>query len=104
MIRTGVTAVVLVLAFVAAACGDPVEGKRGAELFGVACAHCHGSDLSGGVGPALGAGSPASGLTDAQIGGAISVGPGSMPSFGRRLTNDQIESLIAYLRLLQAGG
>lgn len=104
MIRTGVTAVVLVLSLVAAACADPTEGKLGAELYDATCAHCHGTDLSGGIGPALGPASPSSGLSDAQIGGAISVGPGSMPAYGRRLTNEQIESLVLYIRLVQAGG
>jgi mono/diheme cytochrome c family protein len=79
-------------------CSDASEGKFGDELFGTTCAHCHGSDLAGGVGPPLGLGSGAASLTDEQISGVISVGPGAMPSFASRLTDDQIESLIDYLR------
>ena len=79
-------------------CSDAPEGKYGEDLFGTTCAHCHGSDLAGGVGPPLGAGSGAASLTDEQIAGVISVGPGAMPAFGGRLTEQQVESLIDYLR------
>lgn len=46
----------------------------------------------------MGVGSNAASLTDAQIAGVISVGPGAMPSFARNLTDEQVESLIDYLR------
>ena len=93
-----VLVVVMLVAVVLTACSDASEGKYGADLFGVTCAHCHGSDLDGGVGPPLGAGSGAASLTDEQIAGVISVGPGAMPPFGGRLSDEQIASLIDYFR------
>ena len=67
VIRTGATVVALVLALAATACSDPLEGKVGVELYDVGCAHCHGAALNGGIGPAIGPGSPSGELTDAQI-------------------------------------
>ena len=88
----------VLLAVVLAGCGDVSEDKYGEDLFKTSCAHCHGSDLAGGVGPPLGAGSNAASLTDEQIAGVISIGPGAMPSFSGRLSDEQIDSLIYYLR------
>ncbi len=99
--RVVLVAVTLV-AVLLTGCSDASEGKYGADLFGTTCAHCHGSDLAGGVGPPLGAGSGAASLTDEQIAGVIGVGPGAMPSFASRLTDEQVESLIDYLRERQA--
>jgi len=93
-----VLVVAMLFAVVLTGCSDASEGKYGADLFGTTCAHCHGSDLGGGVGPPLGAGSGAASLTDEQIVGVINVGPGAMPAFGGRLSDEQIDSLIDYLR------
>lgn len=85
-------------------CSDPTEGRFGEDLYQVGCAGCHGADLTGGIGPALGPGSNAAQqLTDEQIAGAIAVGPGAMPGFATRLTTDQIDSLVLYLRTEQDG-
>jgi cytochrome c551 len=92
----------MLVAVLLAGCSDASEGKYGDELFETTCAHCHGSDLAGGVGPPLGRGSGAASLTDEQITGVISVGPGAMPSFSSRLTDDQTESLVDYLRERQS--
>ena len=90
--------VVMLVAVVLTACRDASADKYGADLFGVTCAHCHGSDLGGGVGPPLGAGSGAASLTDEQIAGVTNIGPGAMPTFGGRLSVEQIASLVDYLR------
>lgn len=85
-------------------CGGSLEGKSGGGLYGVGCAACHGADLSGGIGPDIGPGSNADiGLSDQQLSGVIRVGPGSMPGYGRRLTEAQIDSLVVYMRLVQRG-
>lgn len=90
-------------AVIIAGCADDTAGKFGQELFEQTCAVCHGADASGTPGrPAIGAGSNAVQLSDEQIRGVMEVGPGVMPSF-RRLTSDQIDSLIEYLRILQSG-
>ncbi len=93
-----VAAIVVLVAVMMTGCSDASEGKYEADLFGTVCAHCHGNDLAGGVGPPLGAGSAAAVLTDEQIVGVITVGPGAMPAFGSRLTDEQVESLVDYLR------
>ena len=94
--------IALALVIVVTACNDPLEGKGGEELYRETCAHCHGVDLSGGIGPAIGQGSNADvELTDTQIRNVIKIGPGSMPGFDDRLSEGQIDSLVAYLRLVQ---
>ena len=92
--------VVAVAALLAASCAGSTEGLVGAELYARTCAACHGPDGEGGTGPPVGPGSNATSLTDEQIAGAITVGPGSMPSFDR-LSDEQVASLVAFLRELQ---
>jgi cytochrome c5 len=96
---------IIVFAFVLTGCsGTPSADTLGADLYGVSCARCHGTDLNGGIGPALDAGSKtALVLTDEQIADVIRVGPGAMPGFGR-LTDEQVDSLVDYLRQRQADG
>lgn len=98
--RLVVSVVVGVLAVFAGGCVSGSEGKFGEELYQHSCATCHGEDLGGGIGPALGPGSNAIDLTDEQLAGAIRVGPGSMPGYGH-LTDDQVDSLVQYLRQRQ---
>jgi mono/diheme cytochrome c family protein len=87
-----------------AACTAPFAGKTGDALYHQACAQCHGRDLSGGTGPAIGPGSNTDlNLSDRQIAGVIEVGPGSMPGFGDRLTLEQVDSLVTYVRSVQQG-
>jgi mono/diheme cytochrome c family protein len=89
-----------VIALVVAGCASSDAGLYGRDLFVHSCAMCHRVDGSGGIGPAIGPGSNAAlNLTDEQIAGVIEVGPGNMPSFNR-LTADQVDSLIAYVRSL----
>ena len=95
----------VVLALVAIGCSDPVEGKYGEDLYRATCAHCHGADLAGGIGPAIGPGSnAATDLSDQQIAGVIDIGPGAMPSYRSRLDDEQIASLIVYIRTVQDEG
>lgn len=84
-----------------AGCAGSTEGLLGEELYNKSCEGCHGAD--GLRGTQIGAGSASVELTDQQIRGAISVGPGSMPGFPR-LTSEQLDSLVAFVRELQAGG
>ncbi len=101
--KRGALVLVLLVAVLIAGCSDRLEGTHGEELYRVACAQCHGADLTGGLGPPIGAGSNADiGLSDEQVASVIEVGPGAMPGFDRRLTEEQIESLVKYLRVTQA--
>jgi len=86
---------------VLAGCSGPDVDTFGVDLYSSVCAHCHGSDLAGGVGPALGPGSNAATLTDQQIVDVIRIGPGAMTSFGNRLSQAQLDSLVDYLRAEQ---
>jgi len=89
---------------VMAACSESPDGKFGERLFGITCSGCHLDDLSGGFGPGIGPRSNAHlNLTDEQIRGVISVGPGAMPPFGTVLDERQIDSLVLYLRSVQVG-
>ena len=92
-------AALLVLCMVTTACSS-TEGLLGKELYEQSCATCHRADGTGGTGPAVGAGSNAVQLTDEQIAGVIRVGPGVMPGFSR-LTDEQVTSLVDYIRELQ---
>ena len=60
--RKTVAAVLAVLTV--AGCSGPADDVFGADLYSSSCAHCHGSDLAGGIGPPLGPGSNAATLTD----------------------------------------
>lgn len=95
---------VLGLALLATACGESTEGKYDADLYRAACARCHGGEGQGGRGPAIGTpdSNAATALTDDQIRGVIRVGPGRMPAWPQ-LDDDQVDSLVAHLRLLQKG-
>lgn len=53
--------------------GDP---KRGETVFAATCAGCHGSDASGGIGPAL----AGSGLTASEVAAVVAAGRGVMPA------------------------
>lgn len=75
----------------------------GAEVYASECAGCHGADLSGGVGPALGPGSSVAGFTTDQIRSTILAGPGVMPSFGDRLQPAEVEAVVAFVRHAQEG-
>jgi mono/diheme cytochrome c family protein len=97
--RSRAGAAVLAGAVVMAGCSGSF-GLTGRELYEQSCASCHGGLGGGGVGPALDVGSGAASLTDEQIAGAIRVGPGSMPGFDR-LTDEQIDSLVEYIRTVQ---
>ena len=98
-------AMVVVVSAFATACGGSTEGKFGAELFEVSCARCHGSGGEGSIGPPIGTpdANAALNLFDDQITGVIRVGPGAMPGHPG-LSDEQVASLVAFIRSLQAGG
>ncbi len=93
--------VVVMLMAMLAGCGRETSNVYGGDLFAITCARCHGSDLGGGIGPSLGVGSNAASLTEEQIEGVIRVGPGAMQSFDRTLSDEQIASLVTYIRSQQ---
>ena len=79
----------------AGACGF---GRRGEAIFATRCASCHGTDGSGGFGPAL-----AGVVTDRFPDAAdeivvVTNGQGAMPSFADSLTPEQIAAVVDYTR------
>jgi mono/diheme cytochrome c family protein len=71
----------------------------GHQLFLLNCAHCHAPDATGDEGPNL------HGVTksDARIASMIKNGvKGEMPKFGAKLSDADIQALIAFLRSLQS--
>lgn len=92
----------LFLVLIVACTGAPPEDATGAQIYGQVCSNCHGDDLSGGVGPALGPGSPGADVPDDFVVETISRGRGSMPAFSRTLTPEQIARVVSFLRERQA--
>lgn len=92
----------LVITLVLTACtAPPPPDASGSDVYSLTCARCHATDLSGGVGPALGPGSDITGETDVFLIKVITDGRGSMPAFGRTLSEAHIERVVAYLRAEQ---
>jgi mono/diheme cytochrome c family protein len=73
-------------------------GQNGHTLFLLNCAHCHGNDARGDEGPDL------HGVTksDARIASLIKNGKkGEMPKFASKLTDPEVQALVAFVRSLK---
>jgi len=96
------------LAILASACGGdsvdssdstaPPAAGSAAEVYSLNCARCHGAELEGGFGPALGSGSRVGDLEDAELIEIITEGRNSMPPWGGKLSPEQISDLAAFVR------
>jgi mono/diheme cytochrome c family protein len=73
------------------------------DLYAANCAQCHGVQLEGGVGPALGSGGHAQGHSDAELVELVTNGRNTMPAFGEKLSPEQIVALIAFIREADTG-
>jgi len=74
------------------------QEHQGYTLFMMNCAHCHGNDARGDEGPDL------HGVTksDARMTSIIKNGiKGEMPKFGSKLTDADVQALIAFVRSLK---
>lgn len=83
--------------------GKPPVDATGEEIYNQLCARCHGADLEGVVGPALGPGSDVAGEPDDFIEFTVVHGRGRMPSFASTLDEAQIRRLVTYIREVQQG-
>jgi mono/diheme cytochrome c family protein len=81
--------------------GGPAGDASGEEIYAQLCARCHGIDLDGGVGPALGPGSNAAREGRDYMEFTILNGRGRMPSFSS-LDDGQLRRLVDYLLEVQA--
>ena len=81
---------------------DPAAASNGvdrAAIFRTRCAGCHGAAGEGGFGPRLAGGRVVERFPDpADQLAVITDGQGSMPAFGKRLTADELEAVVAYTR------
>ena len=79
----------------------------GADLFKARCAACHGADGKGEttMGKKMGlkdlGSADVQGKSDADINGVITNGKDRMPPYKGKLTDDQINSLVKYIRTLK---
>ena len=92
---------ILVLVVVAGCTGRPAADATGEEIYLQLCSNCHGDDLGGGVGTALGSGSASAEYPDTFLEASILDGRGRMPSFRSSLDDDQLGRLIGYIREVQ---
>ena len=85
-------------------CSGAVFAQSGAELFKAKCAMCHGPDgtkENAAMGTKSLAGPEIQKQSDADLTAAVTNGKGKMPSYKGKLTDDQIKSLVAYVRTLK---
>lgn len=94
--------------FSAAACGsgsdtalaDP-QLDLGREVYAERCASCHGVDGGGAFGPGLGGGKVVERFPRVEEHRAVVVeGRGSMPAWGERLSDEEIDAVVRYEREL----
>jgi len=85
---------------------DDKSAGEGQEIFQEQCIGCHGSDGSGqtDMGKKVGAANLTSSAvqqqSDAQLEKVVKGGKKKMPSFDQKLSDDEIRSVIAYVRQL----
>lgn len=76
------------------------ENLSGEDMYGLACSRCHGIDRTGveDLGPDVSTSSFALEESDDWLADRIINGRNEMPRFGRVLTSDQVDMLVAFLR------
>jgi len=95
---TRVLALAVGALLVSSCLGRPAPEAGGEEIYLELCSNCHGAQLQGGLGPALGPGSNSADQPDEFLRVSITEGRGRMPSFSSTLSEPQVDRLIAYLR------
>jgi len=78
---------------------DPALVEQGEAVFSASCAGCHGTDGAG-----TDAGRPLLGIVDQEPDRLVHIasvtdGKGGMPGFGGALADEEIDAVIAYVRL-----
>jgi cytochrome c6 len=107
------TAIFTGLLFTMSFAARPAVGQdsaSGADLFKQKCATCHAADGSGNT--AVGKSLKAADLrtaevqkkSDAELTQSISEGKGNMPGFKGQISDDEIHSVLGYVRTLGAKG
>jgi mono/diheme cytochrome c family protein len=95
----------VIVAGALALCGAlQAADESGAALYKRQCAGCHGADGKGqsSMGKAMKLRDLGSAdvqkMSDADLAGVIAKGKGKMPAYGGKLSQDQIQALVAYIR------
>ncbi len=78
-----------------------VEAIDAAALLDAYCTVCHGTELEGGVGPALAAAGHAGDHGSEELIGVIANGRGEMPSWSAVLTAEEIAEIVSFIEELQ---
>jgi mono/diheme cytochrome c family protein len=105
MLKFAAICSLLVLPVATASAQDGTPGP-GADIYKAKCAKCHGEDgqahtLAGRMTKAADLKSPmVTGSSDADLIGVVTNGKKKMPAFGKKLSEDQIKSVVAYVRSL----
>ena len=103
----GVTALAVVILFPHQSQATTAVAADAAATFKAKCASCHGADGSGNtpVGKKLAVRDLRSAdvqkQSDAQLAGVTSKGKRKMPAYGKSLSGDQINQLVAHIRSLK---
>lgn len=103
----GSTALAVVILFPIQSQATTAAAEDAAAIFKAKCATCHGADGSGNtpVGKKLAVRDLRSAdvqkQSNAQLAGVISKGKLKMPAFGKSLSADQINQLVAHIRTLK---
>ncbi|HET7207027.1 MAG TPA: cytochrome c [Terriglobales bacterium] len=99
------TVVILAFAFVFA--GASFAADSGADLFKSKCAMCHGPDGKGetAMGKKFGlkdlGSADVQGKSDADLNGIITNGKDKMPAYKGKLTSEQIDEVVKFIRTLK---
>lgn len=109
MKRVSKLAVVIALAVlgVGIAAAQSSGAEKGAQVFKTKCAMCHGQDGKGQT--AMGkannlkdlASSDVQNVHDSELKNIIENGKGKMPAYKGKLTDEQVEQVVAYIRTLK---
>jgi mono/diheme cytochrome c family protein len=91
-------AAALIVGVLAGCTAAPAPDATGEEIYLQLCSRCHGEDLAGGIGPALGPGSNTADQDDEFLELTVTRGRGRMPAFGSSLSADQLQRLIGFVR------
>lgn len=86
--------------------GDSSPAAQGRQLYGTACAKCHGKEGKGGIvttpgGPKsrdLTSASWQDSVTDEELRQLIRDGRGTMPAFGKIFSVDKIDTIVKHVR------
>jgi cytochrome c6 len=105
--KTKVRAYLVMLAVTFAFSTWTFAADSAADVFKAKCATCHGADGKGDT--AMGksmkvkdlGGADVQAMSDADLNGAIAKGKKPMPAYEGKLTTDQINDLVKYIRALK---